>query len=857
MRCIFWVVAIVVIFALNIRCCLALETDCPNQVSVVDYLQSVEKKFGIDFSYSNSIWKDVNICSEKLSDSLAFELLKISSELPIQLKQVDKKIYAVIPKRVNLKLKITDEKSSELIPLAYISVNNNKKTLYFANGQYFDIKNVLPSDSIEVAVSFYNPKSLSVSSILNGRDEIRLEGKVHNIDEVIILPAYMSRGFDSRINDASVRINIQELTSIAGETDGDVYQALKVLPGISSPSGKPGSIIIRGNSYTLNLVQYDDIPIYHIGHLYGAFSPYNPKAISDVNVYRNNVPIEYGGKAGSMVNIQSRNDFMDSLEIGILSNMVYSGVDISTPVKKDKLGIMLAARASLPFFQQTPKYEALSELANQGGIASPIIMAEPGNSTDLDQNFKDANFKLRYTPNKKNTFSVSSIFIDNSTDIDVFHASSGIKRNQESTYKNFGATAKWEKKWTRKFSSELNFTASQFELNDYILHNIEADTGIKKVDLNITDGLLKASASYIFNNYQKISGGLSSGIKSVSYVKESSITTPLDSLTTGFTQSLFLRHEGVWGDKLISSLGVRANYFNLTNTIRPDINFNLSYLLNNSLFFKTSFSNVYQYIRINLQKDFEDYISIHQYWTQVDKKAEIIEGRQFMGGLTLKKRRWLIDIEAYYKTVNNMPIVQQSLNDLQSVKPTDTSNYQRIVKLLSQGEQDATDLVTLQTKGIDLLVKKKWNQIDTWISYTLSHTYRLNNVVVPVYYDRLHDINFTTIVPYRRWTFSANWNLASGLPVLPINFKGDPALANEIHNPYTKRYPFTHQLDISVTCKLFQHNSHMDGVLGVSVLNVYNQKNIVNNYLNVERVDEIYRYGIGFAPNVQLEVRFR
>ena len=73
---------------------------------------------------------------------------------------------------------------------------------------------------------------------------------------------------------------MQTLGLLAGETDGDIFNVLNNIPGIHSPSGKSGNLNFRGSTYDQNLIQIDDIPIYHSGHFLGAISPYNSSVIS-------------------------------------------------------------------------------------------------------------------------------------------------------------------------------------------------------------------------------------------------------------------------------------------------------------------------------------------------------------------------------------------------------------------------------------------------------------------------------------------------------------------------------------------------------------------------------------------------
>lgn len=837
-----------------VLCLSASKDECARTIRVVDYFHEIENKYNIKLSYSISMWKNMDICVKEEPGSLQQLLQDLPSQLPLNIKIIDENNYLIIPVKSTIAFKLTDESTNEPISLAYVSINSSKNKLLFTNGQFYDMSGILPSDQFNISTSFYKSTSVSASEILNGQNEIALERKVFDINELIVLPAYMTRGIDSKLNDQSIRIDIPELSSIAGETDGDVYQVLKALPGISSPSGKPGSIIIRGNLFQSNLIQFDGIPVYHQGHLAGAFSPFNPGIIKNVDVYRNGVPIEYGGKAGSMVDLKTKDDLLNDLEVSLLSNLVYSGVTLSMPVVKNKLGILISARSSMPFLNESAKLQAVYKLSLQGTFPASGNPEQPNSKLDQSPFFSDVNAKIIYQPNTKNTFSVSSILISNRK------PKAGDKLGVIA-FDNYGLSAKWQAKWTSRLNSELSAITSRYLINS---DSSNAES-MKIISTYTMDDLkLNLRTNYSFNSNNKISGGYNLSLHDIGFVRSLNGSVTDDSLSTGQVHSFYLKYETVFKSNLIASIGLRENYYHWISIFKSDAHINLTYLYNKDLFFKASLSQEHQYLNGYLGRDFNNYMYFAQYLNFARNEGDIAVGRHAMFGAVYKKGKWLVDIEFYINNTSNVAnekielpaILPQPPVGQDGQYPSRPGNIGPL-PLPGDGGNTTSEFSTLHTKGIDFLIKKKWNQIDTWVSYTLSHSYLDDNSSSNVYFDRLHDISVTGIIPLGRWAFSINWNFATGLPVLPILFRGTPEQRSLINIPYTDRFPSTHQLDLSVTCKLLNKMKHIEGVLGLSVLNVYNQKNIVNNFFQVEDINDLYRYGIGFAPNIQLELRFK
>lgn len=853
-------VFITVLFFLSSAINAHTSLDCPNSVPVIEFIQSIEKSHNITFNYSPSIWKDMKICPTENLDSLDKLIEKLVSDLPVEIKQVSDNVYLLIPVRTKVNIKLTDEETKEHIPFAYITANNQDKAIYFASGDYIEIPGLIPSDKIVIESTFYNPREITASEIFNGHTELDLKTRIIHLDQVIVIPDYMTKGIDSKLGDLSLNINVSELNSIAGETDGDVYQVLKAIPGINSPSGKPGTIVMRGNLFDLNLIQFDNIPIYHTGHIFGSFSPFNPVIIQSINVFRNSVPIDYGSKAGGMIDITSRSNIMDSIRGSFLANTVFSGVEVSTPIVRDKIGILISARSSYPFYDSSPKQTELQNLSTQGSIVSPAVVAISDKEVNILQDFLDMNAKIVYLPSVDHKVSISSIFIDNYIEFDLFQ-DPDMQRYERIDFINKGLTGKWKAKWSKLINTDISLTFSEFFINSKIdqenYHLAHEDPDSYRYSTNsIIDYKFKSTLLLNLDNNNKIK----TGVDVVQHKVESTLSTQREDSykkAIGIVQSAYINYEKMSFGKLISNIGVRGNYYNRSDNVTLDSKVSLTYILNKDLFVKTSVGQMHQFLRQNITEDFDDYKSSNQIWSLAQNKDEIVIGKQAMLGAIYKKGRWLIDMEAYLKRIEN---VHNLIGDDIMTNPgsggSGGGGPGDVNPAGGNSLNPPYSLVNIRSKGVDVLIKKKWNQVDTWISYSLSKTELLTDSVSPMYFDQRHVFSITGIIPYKRFTFSLSWNLSSGLPVLPINFTGDPNESSSIDIPYDDRYPAQHQLDLSITSKIFMKNTKIDGVIGFSLLNAYNQENIVNNFYHIEDVEDVYRYGIGITPNLQIEISF-
>jgi outer membrane cobalamin receptor len=117
------------------------------------------------------------------------------------------------------------------------------------------------------------------------------------------------------------------------------------LPGITTVDGRAGNLYIRGGTPDHNLILFDEIPIYHTGHYFGTISPYNPKVVEKMDVYRTGYSPENGGRIGSVVDIKSRTTVADSTECHAAINTLYGSGSITAALGK-KVTLQVAGRSS-------------------------------------------------------------------------------------------------------------------------------------------------------------------------------------------------------------------------------------------------------------------------------------------------------------------------------------------------------------------------------------------------------------------------------------------------------------------------------------------------------------------------------
>lgn len=820
---------------------ITMRAQSASQTTLIALLESLSAKHQVRFSYNADLLRGLSIPQPNSSIDLARALTYLSNQLPITFKEVDQGNYSIIPVRKPLNFKVNDAADQAPIELVYVTVNGKKQVYLIPNNGTYSLSNSFSSDSLEIRTSFYTPVHTTAHNIARNGYQVYLTEDTVNLGEVTIL-SYLTSGVNSFLGDHRVEIDMSELGLIAGETDGDIFQVLQAIPGIRSPNGKPGSLNFRGSPFSQNLTLFDNIPIYHTGHFFGTFSPYNPGIVDRISVYRGVLPSRYGGRVGGLIDVQTSDQVPDSTKVSVLANTVIAGAQVETPVASG-VGLYVSFRANYPIDYLSPKLQAYRDLNFQGSRLSSTQLDLPGSSLDdLNIRFSDFTSRLIFDIAKKHKLSFSYLNIGNSLDYDLNVPRTRQNQTHENRLNNEGFNIDWRGLWSERFSSSLSFTNSSFSI-----YEDRQDDRDQQRDREITENAIDDTRfNALFNLKPQQGTQLTFGYE---YTGQEVIfeetqtgpnaepTSPRNGDATIHSAHLSLEQE--LASKLVLNAGLHFDAFSSTDQQFLDPRVSLTYLASKALFLKASGGRSHQYIRQSFGNDFDDFRVGNQFWILVNRNEQVVAGRQFMLGALYEKSDWLLDFEIYVNNINNInrvaPIVQQ------------------------QPEPDI--LGDLETIGADFLVKKRWPQFETWLSYTWGNTEEIfneNQGSSSAYYDQRHVLNVKWLYPRDRWSLALSWNMMSGLPVrTPRQEEIDNPDGPDVLNiPYSGRFPVQHQMDLSATYQFSKPGAPWRGVIGLSIMNVYNRQNVINVFQqNVITTDAI-RYGLGFAPNLQVKFTF-
>lgn len=87
---------------------------------------------------------------------------------------------------------------------------------------------------------------------------------------------------------------------------------------------------------TQNLILLDNATVYNASHMFGFFSVFNNDVVNNVELYKGDLPMKYGGRLSSLLDVQLKDDYTGKVRgtggIGLISSrlMMEGGIGKNT-----------------------------------------------------------------------------------------------------------------------------------------------------------------------------------------------------------------------------------------------------------------------------------------------------------------------------------------------------------------------------------------------------------------------------------------------------------------------------------------------------------------------------------------------
>ncbi|MDP4810343.1 MAG: TonB-dependent receptor, partial [Saprospiraceae bacterium] len=348
-------------------------------------LPLLEVRFNIRFGYDPEIIKTLSLNKKILAtENIHSALQLISASLPLEYFQaldgqilLRKRIVTKVETpleltTVKIKGKLIDAWTGEILPFGDVVGENGEGFSSDENGR-FNL-NVNINRPVTFRYLGYESKILTFST--NKEDVIlRLVPKLSALPLIEIsakIPGLTNKssGIYSHLHPSFWG----KMPSFAA--GNDILRSLQQLPGISSTDDLSAELKVRGSNGDENLLILDGITLYNVTHFSGMFSLVNSDAIKEVKLFKNALPVSYGGKTASIIEMNTLSPPENIKLSGKISSNLLTSQAVLQGQIAPKQTILLSGRTTYGNLGDSKLFGALQEQ-----IVTPIVKPLDPNAT--------------------------------------------------------------------------------------------------------------------------------------------------------------------------------------------------------------------------------------------------------------------------------------------------------------------------------------------------------------------------------------------------------------------------------------------------------------------------------------------
>jgi hypothetical protein len=633
----------------------------------------------------------------------------------------------------------------------------------------------------------------------SGTLDVDMDDNIISLSEVTVTSQKSANIERPEMGLANITVqSLKKLPAVLGEVD--VLRAVLTLPGVKTVGEASAGFNVRGGAADQNLILFNNATIYNPTHLFGLFSAFNPDMIESVDLYKAGIPVEFGGRLSSVLDVKAKFGNKEKITggggIGLLTSRLY----LEGPLNQ-KTTFAVGGRSTYSNWLFG-------------------LLDEESAFRDSRASFHDLNLNIRREVNEKNELTLSAYWSQ-----DAFRFDADTSFNYQNRNFNIG----WTHYYNEKLESRISIGHDQYQFG--ILSN---QSPLNAFDFNFSmdQSSWKNHFTYEKNGKHTFSFGMNHILYNLNPGKQTPVGPASILLNERVNREKALESSFYFGDefeinpKLLINYGLRYVLYNYLgpNTINeyplgnikteatkigetdfssgeiintyhgPEVRISARYAIDNFTSIKAGYNTVRQHLHMLTNTAA---IAPTDTWKLSDPHLMPQVGGQAALGFfkNLKENAVETSVEVYYRRMRNLVDFRSGatliLND----------NIEQDI-LNTQG----------RAYGIELMAKKTVGKLNGWVSYTYSRSLLRTNPAelgekvnegnfYPSNFDQPHDIMMAANFEFtKRINTSVNANYSTGRPItLPIakfNYNGADRVYYSDRNAY--RIPDYFRVDISV-----------------------------------------------------------
>ncbi|NOZ35801.1 MAG: DUF4974 domain-containing protein [Chlorobi bacterium] len=711
----------------------------------------------------------------------------------------------------------------------------------------FEVKFSYPNekfDNIKIILDIKNDQLDSVLQIISAHSNIvfhkisdkfyylTLEQSVMNVTLTgVTINAFLIKGI-SLLDNGSFKIDLKNLGLIPGNIDADIFQGIQQLPGVYSFDGTSVNLNVHGGKSDYNQILWNDIPIYHRGHLFGMISPFNANPSQTITYFYKNIPLQYNNYTSSVIAINTTDSIAEKMKVNFGINGLDGDFVTEIPVISDKLGIIFSMRHSYENLLKTLTFKKYQEKAFYG------LQIDKENYS-----YSDLGFTANYYPNKNNHLKLNILGINNNFENIIKIDDSEHKYISKNDEQGFGI--KWKN--TKTFYKSFIFSYSDYTLDyhhkTYYNSTSYYTTFIDKLN-DITNYNIQ-SDFIIPANKHRLNFGLQSVFKRllIDFKEYKDVFYHLETEdNTAWTHHLYIT-DTYKKLKKTFKIGGKISYYTGFSKIYFDPLISFQYKFNKNFTLQINYEQQRQDIfQINETFNSNNYLYKGRLWRIANGQPFYpILRKQITNTYIFKKHKWLINTDLYYSYYKNLSGLYLGY-------------------LFEQDNQFQTG--TGKTFGLDFFIKRRVGHFNIWLKYNFTQSSekfdRINNGQYFTSSQQvMHILNSSIIYHNNHFQAGLSWLYRSGSPYTRII----DGYLDEDHINEAKLPDFQElNCSVSYNFKLIPSKDiHLKA--GISLRNILNNHMPIGVSINgkntlYDELSQDFIYSLPFTPNFMLRLSF-
>jgi hypothetical protein len=678
---------------------------------------------------------------------------------------------------------VLDSESGEGLPGANVILSGTLMGTATNFDGYFVITEV-PSGSYELKISFMGFEPLSqIVNLRSGerfRQNFELIPQTVELQEVVVTEERMERKVN--IQASRVKLNLRQMKGVPQIGEADLFRALHALPGVLTETEFSTGLIIRGGNSDQNLILLDGITVYNPSHLGGFFSNFILDAVKEADLLKGGFNAEYGGRLSAVLNVRSREGNRKKFEGKASVSLISAQTTLEGPAGEKGAWLVSGRRTYFDkVFQGTELYFPYYFYDVQGHIFQDIT--------------KNDRISLSWYTGRDDLFWEDFLL--------------------KGRWENKTVSLNYRKLFSETLVSHWVLAKSRFD----ILFGLGGGSGINEVDY-IDDFTFRSDWTWFASQEAQFRFGTE--VKGLDFQYSASYLDSAIFMSQQSPVEAAAYAKMKWWPSAVFMLepGLRVGYYdNHPEKWYFDPRLGIKYLLTEDRYLNFSLGIYHQFME-TIQDDF--YPKIMDAWFAVDYSVTPASAVQVTAGYEeYFGAAWRVQVEAYYKTMNNMLTFVESRSTVDEIISDES-----LADLVDEGDGYAY--------GAELFLHKEIGRLNGWVAY--AHSISRKQFGGKEYYtnwDRRHVFNILGNYRIsRKWDANLKWTYQTGQPYTPILgyfievLPGDP---EPFYRPIpggrnSSRYEPFHRMDVGIVrhFKLFG----TPGEFFIQVVNAYWQKNI-------------------------------